>query len=62
MKAAKRFKTQERERQREKSNGKGKKSEEKEQKICFEEETVDVPFESNINTAVKKYLIRNFTC
>ena len=45
-----------------KSSCQGKKSEKKKQKICFEEETVDAPFESNINTVVEKHLIRNFTC
>ena len=60
MKPAKRFKTQERE--REKSSWQGEKSEEKEQKKCFEEEIVNAPFESNINTVVEKHLIRNFTC
>ena len=49
-------------REREKSSWQGKKSDEKEQKRCFEEEIVDAPFESNINTAVEKHLIRNFTC
>ena len=44
MKAAKRFKTQE----REKSSWQGKKSDEKEQKKCFEEEVADAPFESNV--------------
>ena len=47
MKAAKRFKTQE------KSSWQGKKSEEKEQKKCFEKEVVDAPFESNNNTLLK---------
>ena len=40
-------------REREKSSWQGKKSEEKEQKKCFEEEIVDTPFESNINTVVE---------
>ena len=70
MKAAKRFKTQEREKEREKSSWQGEKTEEKEQqqkknkqkKKCFEEEIVDVSFESNINTVVEKHLIRNYTC
>ena len=62
MKAAKRFKTQEREEEREKSSFQGKKSEKKKQKICFEEETIEAPFESNINIVVEKHLIRNFTC
>ena len=62
MKPAKRFKTQERESEREKSSWQGKNSEEKEQKKCFEEEIVDAPFESNINTVVEKHLIKNFTC
>ena len=57
MKAAKRFKTQE----REKSSWPRKRSEEKEQKKCFEEEIVDGPFESNINTVIEKHLIRHFT-
>ena len=40
-------------REREKSSWQGKMSEEKEQKKCFEEEIVDAPFESNINTVVE---------
>ena len=60
MKAAKRFKTQDRERK--KSSWQGKESDEKEQKKCFEEEIFDAPFESNINTFVEKKFIRNFTC
>ena len=58
MKAAKIFKTQE----KKKSSWQEKKSEEKEQKQCFEEEIVDAPLESNINTVVEKLLIRSFTC
>ena len=53
MKAAKRFKTQE------KSSWQGKKSEEKEQKKCFEGEIADALFKSTINTVVEKRLIRN---
>ena len=57
----------EREKEREKSSWQGEKTEEKEQKKknkkkCFEEEIVDVSFESNINTVVEKHLIRNYTC
>ena len=59
MKAAKRFKTQEK--KKEESSWQGKKSEEKEEKKCFEEEIVDASFESNINTVVEKHLIRNYT-
>ena len=63
MKAAKRFKTQEREREREreKSSCLGKMSEKKKQKNCFDEEIVDAPFESNTNTVIEKHLMRNFT-
>ena len=58
MKVAKTVKTQE----REKSIWQGKKFEGKEQKKKrFEEEIVDAPFESNINAAVEKHLIKNFT-
>ena len=59
MKAVKRFKTQAREREIKLAR---KRSEEKEQKNCFEEEIVDAPCASNINTVVEKHLIRNFTC
>ena len=31
-------------------------------KKCLDEEIVDAPFESNINTVVEKYPIRNYTC
>ena len=48
-------------REREKSSCLGKMSEEKEQKNCFDEEIVDAPFESNINTVVEKHLMKNFT-
>ena len=58
MKAAKRFKIQE----REKSSQQEKKSEEKEQKNCFEEKIVNAPFKSNTNTVAEKHVIRNFTC
>ena len=51
-----------REREREKSRWQGKTSEEKQQKKRFEEEIVDAPFESNINTVVEKHLVRNYTC
>ena len=54
MKAAKRITTQEL--RKEKPSWQGKKSEEKEKKKCFEEEIVDAPFESNINTVVEKHL------
>ena len=60
MKAAKRFKTQEK--KKAKSSWQRKKSEEKEEKKCFGEEIIDAPFESNINTVVEKHLIRNYTC
>ena len=60
MKAAKRFKNQEKE--REKSRWQGKTSEEKQQKKRLEEEIVDAPFESNINTVVQNHLVRNYTC
>ena len=60
MKAAKRFKTQEK--KKEKSSWQGKKSEEKKEKKCFEEEIVGAPFESNINIVVEKHLIRNYKC
>ena len=53
IKAAKRFKTQE------KSSWQGKKSEEKEKKQGSEEGIVDAAFESNVNTEI---LIRNYTC
>ena len=32
-----------------------------EQKNCFEEEIVDAPFESNVNTVIEKHLIGNYT-
>ena len=59
MKAAKDWRPK-REREREKSSWLGKKSEKKEEKKIFEEEIIDAPFESNINIAVEKNLIRNF--
>ena len=69
MKAAKIFKTQERERERERRREKNQVGKEKrlrkknkKKKKCFEEEIVDVSFESNINTVVEKHLIRNYTC
>ena len=69
MKAAKRFKTQERvsererEREREREiNLARKKVSGNRTKKCFEEEIADAPFESNTNTAVVKHLIRNYTC
>ena len=56
----------ERERRREKNQvGKEKrlrKKNKKKKKKCFEEEIVDVSFESNINTVVEKHLIRNYAC
>ena len=60
MKAAKRFITQERERER--NQGGKEKYLRKKKKKCFEEKAVDAPFESNVNTVVRKHLIRNFTC
>ena len=47
---------------KEKSSRQRKKSEGKEEKNCFEEEIVDAPFESNINTVIEKHLIKNYTC
>ena len=55
MVAVKRFKTQE------KSSCQEKRSEEKEQKKRFEEEIVDAPFESNINTVVEKHPISSIS-
>ena len=55
IKAAKRSKTEE------KSSWQGKIPEKKEQKKGCQEKIVDEPFESNINTVVEKYLIRNYT-
>ena len=36
-------------------------SEEKKEKNCLDEEIVDAPFESNINTVIEKHLMKNFT-
>ena len=55
IKAAKRSKIEE------KSSWQGKIPEKKEQKKGCQENIVDEPFESNINTVVEKYLIRNYT-
>ena len=61
MKAAKRFKTQERERERSQV-GKEKNLRKIKQAKCFEEQIIDALFKSNINTIVEKHFIRNFTC
>ena len=42
--------------------GKEKGLKKKKKKKCFEEEIVDAPFESNINTFVEENLNRNCTC
>ena len=58
MKDARIFKA---ERERESNRvGKKKSLREKEHKRCLEEEIVDTPCKINVNTVVKKHLIKNY--
>ena len=50
-----------RETDRERRNNIGKEKSLRKRNKKIEEETVDAPFESNINIVVKKHLIRNYT-